>query len=260
MSKALNDRIALVTGASRGIGKAIALELARDGAHVVVCARTESATDDLPGSIGETVAAITAEGGAAEGHKLDVTDDANVDAVIDRVWSAHGRLDILVNNAGILGGGGAFIGGDPELLDRFYRTNLRAPYVIAQRVAARMADQGGGAIFNISSGLARLPDPTRGGGGARAPGSVYGASKAALDRWAVGVAAELREKNIAIVNIYPGFTLTETMQGRLPPGMDTSRMERPETCAKGLAYMCRNPMHYTGQIVVTRELVDRQGL
>jgi dehydrogenase/reductase SDR family protein 1 len=260
MSKPLEGQVALVTGASRGIGKAIALQLGRDGAHVVVCARSERSTDEMPGSIGETVAAIEAEAGAAEGQRLDVTDDANVDAVIERVWSTHGRLDILVNNAGILGGGGPFIGGDPALLDRFYRTNLRAPYVIAQRVAARMAAQGGGVIFNVSSGLARLPDPSRARGGGRGPGSVYGALKAALDRWALGVAAELREKNIAIINIYPGFTLTETMARRFRGGMDTSRMERPETCAKGLAFMCLEPMKYAGQIVVTRELVDRHGL
>lgn len=260
MAKPLQDQIALVTGASRGIGKAIALELGRDGAQVVVCARTETSTDERPGSIGETVAAIEEEGGKAEALKLDVTDDANVDAVIEQAWSDHGRIDILVNNAGILGGGGPFLGGDPELLDRFYRTNLRAPYVIAQRVGARMAQQGSGVIFNISSGLARLPDPSRGPGGGRGPGAVYGATKAALDRFAVGVAAELREKNVAIINIYPGFTLTETMERRFPPGMDTSRMERPETCAKGLAFMCRDPMSYTGQIVVTRELVDQHGL
>ena len=112
MAKPLQDQIALVTGASRGIGKAIALELARDGAQVVVCARTETSTDELPGSIGETVATIEADGGKAEGLKLDVTDDANVDAVIEQAWKGYGRIDILVNNAGILGGGGPFLEGD----------------------------------------------------------------------------------------------------------------------------------------------------
>ena len=165
-------------------GRELPLELARDGAQVLVCARTETSTDELPGSIGETVATIEADGGKAEGLMLDVTDDANVDAVIEQAWNGYGRIDILVNNAGILGGGGPFLEGDPELLDRFYRTNLRAPYVIAQRVGARMAQQGSGVIFNISSGLARLPDPSRGPGGGRGPGAVYGATKAALDRFA----------------------------------------------------------------------------
>ncbi len=260
MSKPLEGQVALVTGASRGIGKAIALELGRDGAYVVVCARTETSTDDLPGSIGETVAAIEEEGGQAQAQKLDVTDDADVDAVIERTWGDHGRIDILVNNAGILGGGGRFLGGDPELLDRFYRTNLRAPYLIAQRVGARMAEQGRGVIFNISSGLARLPDPSRGGGGGRGPGSVYGATKAALDRWALGVAAELREKNISIINIYPGFTLTETMARRFPPGTDISRMEKPETSAKAVACICREPMTYAGQIIVAREFANEHEL
>ena len=123
--------------------------------------------------------------------------------------------------------------------------------------------EGGGAIFNISSGLARRPPPPgdeQQGARRGPPGSVYGASKAALDRWAAGVAAELAQQGIAIVNIYPGFTLTERMARMVAEGMDSSRMERPETTARALAFMCRDPMAYTGQIVVARELADAEGL
>ena len=84
----------------------------------------------------------------------------------------------------------------------------------------------GGIIFNISSGLARL-EAARGRTGHRGPASVYGATKAALDRFAVGVAAELKEQGIAMINIYPGFTLTERYQRMFPPGKDTSRMQKP---------------------------------
>ena len=263
MSDELKGKVALVTGASRGIGKAIALQLGADAAQVVVCARTERSSDELPGSIGETADAIRGAGGQALPLKLDVTVDADLLAVVDKVCSELGGIDVLVNNAGILGGGGAFIGGDPELLDRFYRTNLRAPYVLAQIAGARMAERGGGSIFNISSGLARLPAPPQSGGGRRGfggPGAIYGATKAALDRFGAGVAAELLQKNIAIISIYPGFTLTETMARRLPAGVDTSRMERPETAAKAIAYLARDPMPYTGRVVVARELVEEQGL
>ena len=263
MRDALKGKVALVTGASRGIGKAIALQLGADGAHVVVCARTERSSDELPGSIGETADAIRGAGGQALPLKLDVTIDADLRAAVDKVCSELDGIDVLVNNAGILGGGGAFIGGDPELLDRFYRTNLRAPYVLAQIAGARMAERGGGSIFNISSGLARLPAPPQAGGGGRGfggPGSVYGATKAALDRFGAGVAAELLQKNIAIISIYPGFTLTETMARRLPPSVDTSRMERPETAARAIAYLARDPLPYTGRVVVARELVAEKGL
>ena len=264
MTAALEGKVALVTGGSRGIGKAIALALGADGAHVVVAARTESSSDELPGSIGETAEAIRAAGGAASALKLDVTVDAELHAAVDKVASDLGGLDILVNNAGILGGGGAFLGGDPELLDRFYRTNLRAPYLLTQIAGAKMAERGGGSVFNISSGLARLPAPPdpQSGGGRRfgGPGSVYGATKAALDRFAAGVAQELLLKKIAIINIYPGFTLTETMARRLPPGVDTSRMERPETAAKAIAFLARDPLPHTGRIVVARDFVAEHGL
>ena len=261
----LARKVAIVTGSSRGIGKAIALELAKEGAEIVVCARTERSSEDLPGSIGETADAIRAAGGKALAMKLDVTVDAEIHAVVDKTLAEFGRIDVLVNNAGVLGGRGAFLGGDPALLDGFYRTNVRAPYVFAQLAGAKMAERGGGVIFNISSGLARLPaPPTADAGGGRrrggGPGVAYGLSKAALDRFAAGIAPELREKNIAVINIYPGFTLTETMARRLPPGVDSSRMERPETAAKAIAFLCRDPMPYTGQIVVAREFVKQNDL
>lgn len=259
MSRRLDGKVAIVTGASRGIGKAIALELGEEGAHIVVCARTEQSTQERPGSIGETAEAIRAAGGTAVPVRLDVRNDDEIRAVVDKTLAELGRIDILVNNAGILGGGGPFLGGDPSLLDRFYRTNLRAPYVLSQVVGEKMAAQGGGVIFNISSGLARIPAAGRGGGGG-GPGVVYGTSKAALDRFAAGIAPELRERNIAIINIYPGFTLTETMARRLPAAVDTSRMERPETAAKAVAFLCLDPMPYAGQIVTARQLVDEKGL
>ena len=83
--------------------------------------------------------------------------------------------------------------------------------------------------------------------------------RAALDRFTAGVAPELREKNIAIISIYPGMTMTERF-ARMMPGMDASRLERPETTAKAVAFLCRDPMPYTGQIVVAREIVDKNNL
>jgi NAD(P)-dependent dehydrogenase (short-subunit alcohol dehydrogenase family) len=256
MTAPLEGKVAIVTGSSRGIGKAIALELGRDGAKVVVCARTEQSSDDKPGSIGETAEAIRAAGGSALAVKLDVTVDNELVAVVDKTMDELGQIDILVNNAGALGGRSPFLEGDPALLDHFYRTNLRAPYVLSQIVGGKMAERGGGVIFNISSGLARLPDPASPQGG---HSTVYGLSKAALDRFGAGVAAELGEKNIAMINIYPGFTLTERLE-RMMQGADTSRMERPETTAKAVAFLCRDPMPHTGQILTAREVVDQNKL
>ena len=191
--------------------------------------------------------------------KLDVTVDAELEAVVEQTIAELGRIDILVNNAGALGGGGPFLGGDPALLDFFYRTNLRAPYVLSQIVGSNMAEAGGGVIFNISSGLARIPGAGQGGRRPGGPGVVYGTSKAALDRFASGVAPELQERNIAMINIYPGFTLTERLARRMQ-GADTSRMERPETTAKAVAFLCRDPMPHTGLMVVAREVFDKNHL
>lgn len=259
MAKPLDGKTAIVTGSSRGIGKAIALQLAADGAAVVVCARTEQATEELPGSIGETAEAIRAGGGKAIALKVDVTADSELAALVEQTMAEYGRLDILVNNAGALGGGGPFMGGDPALLDSFYRTNLRAPYVLSQIAGAKMVEQGSGVIFNISSGLARLPEVDGQGWRRGGPGVVYGISKAALDRFAAGVAGELKENNIAMINIYPGFTLTERL-ARLMKDADTSRMERPETTAKAIAFLSRDPMPHAGRIIVARQFVDEHEL
>ncbi len=263
MSDELKGKVAIVTGASRGIGKAIALQLGQDGAVVVVGARTETGTEDRPGSIGETVAEIEEAGGKALALKVDVTVDAELEALVDKTMTEFGRIDILVNNAGALGGQPKFLESKPDELDFFYRTNLRAPYVLAKIVGVRMAEQGHGVIFNISSGLARLPDPPGSQGTAQprfgGPSTVYGMTKAALNRFAAGVAAELQEKNIAIININPGFTLTERL-ARIMKDADTSRMERPETTAKAVAFLARDPLPYTGQMITARELADEHGL
>lgn len=308
MANNLEGKVVIVTGASRGIGKVIALQMAEDGAMVVVAARTETPSEEYPGSIHQSVAEISAKGGNALAVKLDVTDDAAIREAVKTVKREYGKIDVLVNNAGILGAGGPFLDGDPELLDRFYRTNLRAPYVLTQIVGQEMASAGGGIIFNISSGLARMPNlpdsrpdsvtPAGGashgggmpaahggfgvgsphggfgmggahggssmspsaGGGRRGASAVYGATKAALDRFAAGVAPELQDRNIAIITIYPGMTITERMMRNLPTGTDTSRMEQPETTAKAISYLCGNPMSYTGQVVVARELVEEHKL
>ncbi len=264
MSEELKGKVAIVTGSSRGIGKAIALQLGRDGAAVVVGARTEEGTEDNPGSIGETAKAIEDGGGKAVAIKVDVTVDSELEALAEKTMTEFGQIDVLVNNAGALGGMPRFLESEPDELDYFYRTNLRAPYVLAKIVGIKMAEQGHGVIFNISSGLARLPDPpgSQGTGHPRrfgGPSNVYGMTKAALNRFAAGVAAELQENNIAIININPGFTLTERL-ARLMKGADTSRMERPETTAKAIAFLARDPMPYTGQIITARELADEHNL
>ena len=264
MARPFEGKVALVTGGSRGIGKAIALQLAEDGADIVICARSEVSTEELPGSISETAEAVRAKGRRALALKVDVADPPDLERAIEETMREFGRIDILVNNAGVITSG-PFLGGEPDVLDRFYATNIRGPYLLSQLAAPLMAQNGGGVIVNISSGSARSPGPPQPGVpvGPRPNGAgvVYGMTKAALDRMGAGLALELADKNIAVFQIYPGFTITERNSRQAPrPGQDLSRAERPETTAKAVAFLCRDPMLHSGRTFVSREVVEQNAL
>ncbi len=254
----LEGKVALITGSSRGIGKAIALQLAQDGAEIVVTGRSEESTAALPGSIGETKTAIEALGRKALAVRMDVNIDADLKRALDETLAAFGRIDILVNNAAFVGVIGGFLDADVDQLDASYRTNMRAPFVLSQLVGRKMAEAGGGTIVHISSPAARNPaPPTAGGDPPRFnQGPIYGMSKAALDRLGSGAARELSEKGIASVTIYPGFTLTERMMANPRPGLDLSRAEPMDGTAKAVAIVCRDPMAYNGKILPWREVVE----
>lgn len=265
----LAGRVAIVTGSSRGIGRVIALELAREGADVVLCARGNSANAGQGQTIEETAAEVETLGHRALGLRLDISQEADLRRLVEETIARFGRIDILVNNAAAMGGGAPFIGGDIGLLDHFYRTNVRTPYALSQLVAPIMAANGGGAIVNISSGASRNPAPPA-EQRAVAPdsriarptgiGPVYGISKAALDRFATGVAAELAAQNIAIVTVNPGFTMTERTLAYIAEGADTSQMEPPEMTARAVAFVCEDPMAHTGRIYAARALCAEHNL
>jgi NAD(P)-dependent dehydrogenase (short-subunit alcohol dehydrogenase family) len=257
----LQGKIAIVTGSSRGIGKVLALRLAQEGADIVVCARSQT-QGELPGTIGETAAEVEAQGRKALALKLDLADDADIDAVIDRTMGEFGRIDILVNNAVVVGPRRPFLGGDSEFLDLAYRVNVRGPYRLAERVSEVMAEHGGGTIVNITSGAARHPqapvvaatfaeldtmDPS------------YGITKAALDRITTGYASELKAHNIAIVSVSPGLVITERIrQAAIRRNVEFSRAESPEVIASAVAAICREGMQYTGRVLAARDLVSTQ--
>ena len=253
---ALTDKVAVVTGSSRGIGKAVALELARQGADIVVCARTETQEGELPGTIHETAEAVRALGRRALAVKMDVTQQVDVQGMVDQALAEFGKIDILINNAGIISGP-AFLEGDVETLDRFLAINVRGPYLGLRLVAPVMAAQGGGCIITVSSGAARLPQPPQAGQARRGGGTntIYGVTKAAVDRLSAGVAQELFEQNVAVISLYPGFILTERLQ--LSQGSrDLSGAGSPDVPAQAVALLCHDPMAYTGQVVTARELVE----
>ncbi len=263
MALPLEGKIAVVTGSSRGIGKGIALCLAQEGADVVVCARSDASAANPLGSIEKTAGEIRALGRRALPIKLDVTDDAEVRAMVGTVMKEFGRIDIMVNNAARMGqGGGDFWGSSPDSIDAYYRTNLRAPYLITLLVAPIMEAQGGGAIVNITSGGANLPRPPKPDFQLSAGRTYvgYGITKAALNRWVAGIAGELLLHKVAIMAVDPGRTVVERNMVKPIPGVDYSTAEMPETTGRAIAFLCRNPMAYTGQVLVSRAVVDQNGL
>jgi NAD(P)-dependent dehydrogenase (short-subunit alcohol dehydrogenase family) len=203
----VQGKIAIVTGASRGIGKAIALGYAREGATVVVAARSESAPSErLPGSIHETVEQIQALGGQALAQRCDVTDEASVNAMVQTTLAKFGRVDILVNNAAV-----DFPSSVTEMtLKRWevvLRVGLTGPFMCCRAVLPSMISRRSGNIINISSQA----------GSERGTGTVgyspaYAVTKAGLDRLTWNVAAEVGQHNVAVNAVMPAKVIgTEGM-------------------------------------------------
>jgi 3-oxoacyl-[acyl-carrier protein] reductase len=188
----LAEQTAIVTGASQGLGREIAIELARNGARVACLARTES-------KLAETVAAITDAGGAAEAHSCDVKDRESVDKVVDALAEKWGRLDILVNNAGVTRDTLLPRMSDEEW-DDVLSTNLRGAFLFSRAVSRYMMRARYGRIVNITSvsGLIGNPGQTN-----------YSASKAGLIGLTRSLSRELAGRKVTINAVAPGFIESE---------------------------------------------------
>ena len=230
--KTLAGQIAVVTGAGRGMGAAIARELAGLGAVAVLCGRT-------PGNLNATANAINAAGNRAEVAECDVTTLASVEAVARRVDNQHGRVDILVNNAGIGGFGKPLHELAPDEWDRVLDTNLRGVFYTIRAFAPGMIRARGGHIINISSiaGKNALPN-----------GAAYAASKWGLNGLSYSVAEELRAHNIRVAVICPGSTHTDLSPHE---GKDLSRMLQPDDIAHVVAMLVtQSPQSFASEIVL----------
>jgi 3-oxoacyl-[acyl-carrier protein] reductase len=228
----LAGQVAVITGAGRGIGAAIASTLAGLGAATVLCGRTRSALDSTAKSIAEA-------GGKAEALACDVTSLESVEAAARQVEASFGRVDILVNNAGIGGFGGPLHQLPPDAWEQILNTNLRGVYYTARAFAPMMIRARTGHIINISSlaGKNALPN-----------GAAYAASKWGLNGLSYSQAEELRAHNIRVAVICPGSTNTD-----LSPhaGKDPAKMLQPEDVAHAVAMLVtQSPQSFVSEILL----------
>ena len=188
MAKALAGKVALVTGAGRGIGRAIALRQAEDGANQVVhYGGSEAGAKD-------TVARIAAGGGEAVAYRADIAVRAEVAALFAAIDRAPGRLDIVVNSAGV-SGGGSLEALDEAQLEWLLGVNLRGPLYVASEAAQRLGE--GGRIINLSSSLGEFP---------LAGSGIYSATKVAITSFTESWAKELGRKGVTVNTVIPGAT------------------------------------------------------
>jgi NAD(P)-dependent dehydrogenase (short-subunit alcohol dehydrogenase family) len=217
----LTDKVAIITGASRGLGKAMALELAREGAGVAVAARTvEAGRGPLPGTIHETVEVIKKLGGEARAVQCDVTDENDVSDMVRQVTAHFGRIDILINNAGITTPE-PFLKLTTKKWDLVIEVNLKGTFLCSHAVLPHMVEQRNGHIINLSSVLAKTVKFS----------IPYGATKAAIERLTLGLAKEMKKHNIAVNALCPDFTVTEAVTTFLKE-VDTTGWQTPRMWGK----------------------------
>ena len=261
--KLLTGKIAVVTGASRGIGKGIALGLGEAGTTVYITGRTTeegNAAVPLPGTIGQAAKEVTELGGKGIAIRCDHRNDEEVRAVFAQIQAEQGRLDLLVNN--VWGGYEHFNDGTEfwtekgfwtALLSRWdsmFAAGVRAHYVSSVLAVPLMLAQQSGLIVNISIIAAEQDDA----------GVCYGVAKPADDRMAACMAHELRPHGIAAVSLYPGLVRTEAVL-KAAEYFDLSNSESPQFIGQAIASLASDPavMQKSGQVVVVAELALEYG-
>ena len=260
----LSGKVALVTGASRGVGRGIALALGEAGATVYVTGRTVvdgTAPSRLPGTVHATAEQVSQLGGHGIAVPMDAGDDDQIIAVITRIRSEQGRLDVLVNST--WGGYERFTDGSDfnpgpfweqplALWDSMHRIGLRAHYVTSALAAPLMIESGPGLIVSLSSFAGQV----------FVPPVPYGVAHAAIDRLARDMAEDLRPYGITSVSLYPGLVLTEGVVQNLQYFEHETNRETPLFVGRAVAALARDPdrERLTGRWLVAAEVAAAYGV
>jgi NAD(P)-dependent dehydrogenase (short-subunit alcohol dehydrogenase family) len=259
----LRGKVALVTGASRGIGRGIARGLGEAGATVYVTGRTVAegtSAARLPGTVHRTAQEVTELGGTGIAVPCDAGDDAQVAAVVEQVRREHGRLDVLVNSA--WGGYERFTDGSAfnpgpfweqplALWDSMHRIGVRSAYVTAA-LAAPLLIESGGLVVNVSSFAGQV----------HVPPVPYSVAHAAMDRLAAELAAELRPHGVTSISLYPGLVLTESVTANLQYFADQPNRETPLFVGRTVAALAADGdvLRLTGRWLVAAEVAAAYGV
>ena len=262
--KLLSEKVAVVTGASRGVGKGIALGLGKAGATVYVTGRTvrnKSDAGKLGGTVSMTADEVTAMGGKGIGIQCDHSDDAQVEAVFTQILGESRKIDILVNNAWAgyenMREGHRFTYFKPFWEQPFWRwdamfvSGVRAAYTASALAARTMTKKKSGLIVNISFWSAQV----------YMSNTQYGVSKAAVDKMSEYMAHELRKYNVAVVSLYPGLVRTESVM-KNAKHFDMSNTESPQFIGRVVAALAADPdiMKKSGKVLVAAQEAIEYGI
>jgi dehydrogenase/reductase SDR family member 1 len=262
--KSLSEKVAIVTGASRGVGKGIALGLGEAGATVYVTGRTvKNKTDsgNLGGTVFATAEEVTAMGGKGIGIPCDHTDDTQVEAVFKQIAKESKKIDILVNNAWAgyenMREGSRFTYFKPFWEQPFWRWNamfdagVRAAYTSSAFAARRMTKKKSGLIVNISFWSAQV----------YLSNTQYGVSKAAVDKMSEYMAHELKKFNVTVVSLYPGLVRTESVM-KNAKHFDMSNSESPQFIGRVVAALAADPdiLKKSGKVLIAAQEALEYGI
>ena len=261
----LDGKVAIVTGASRGIGAEISRLFAKEGARVVCVARTLKEGDHiLEGSLEVTCAQIRESGGEATAIAANISLPEDCARLVEETKAAYGPADVLVNNAALT----FFIPIKDFHLSRWLRTwsvNVHAPFLLSQLVLPDMIEAKGGSIVNISSSSAIGPGRAPYDENARKDiaETCYGAQKAALERFTQGLALEVYEYGVSVTCLSPSVVVPTpgTLYHKLVSSMDDPKGEHPELMAKATLLLATEPQEkITGRVTYTQEILKEYGM
>ena len=241
----LKDKVVLITGASRGVGEALAVGFAAEGAIVAATARTLAPnTGDGAGSLEETVGRIRASGGRAIAIACDISKEDDVRAMVDRVGSEAGPVDVLINNAG-LSIRGSIVDMSTEEFDRVMAVNMRGPFLTCKYIAPLMMERRRGNIINVTSRQAIWTEENH---------IAYGTSKAALDRFTLNLAADLEHYNISVNALSPGLVTSYMTRNWKPENNPRGLVIEPvEVVVPSTVWLAQQDASYTGKVLLRND-------